>query len=160
MVEDVLFFNRDSGYTTYPETGDSSDYTYGTDHDILEARYRTSRMETNRAQVSGDGVFTEDFDWASIDLVYDAVSHDADLTLDTTTRAHRRGDVLLRDSEMRTGEGFLLVPLNCGQELYDVVTITDPRAPLSAATRRVLSLEHFYNPRKGLYTLKLGLGSV
>jgi hypothetical protein len=50
--------------------------------------------------------------------------------------------------------------MNCGQELYDVIDITDPLAALTAAKHRVLSLHHLYDTQKGVYTLKVGLGNV
>jgi len=160
MIPDVLFFRGHDGYLKYIQDSDSSDYTYGTDHDIQEGRYRTSHMVTNRAQVTGDGVFTEDFDWDSIDLVCDSIAQDHDLTLDTATRGHARGNVMLRRAEIGDADSHILVPMNCGQEIYDVVTITDQRAPLGGAKRRVLGLEHLYNPQKGVYALKISLGGV
>jgi len=41
------------------------------------------------------------------------------------------------------------VPVNCGQELFDVVDITDSRAGLAAAKRRVvgISVEYRTGPR-------------
>jgi len=160
MVEDVLYFRTNTGYLNQPQDSDTSDYEYGTDHAILEAAYRSSRPSSNRAQVTGDGVFTEDFDWTSIDLVGDVIAQDADLTLDSTTRAHRRGETLLRAAEIGATGGYVVVPLNCGQELYDVVTLTDPRAPLSAAKRRVVGLDHTYQAKKGVYTLRISLGGL
>ena len=92
--------------------------------------------------------------------MFDIVAQDYDLTLDTTTRAHARGDVLLRTAETRANNGYILVPLNCGQELYDVVTITDQRALLSSEKRRVLGIDHHYLPSKSTYVLSLKLGAV
>jgi hypothetical protein len=160
MIPDALWFRGEKGYITYIQNTDSSDYNYGIDHDVLEGKYRTSCSETNRAQVTGDDVFTEDFDWDSIDLIYDSIAHDHDLTLDTTTRAHARGDVILRESEVGDAESFILVPLNCGQEIYDVVTITDQRAPISSDKWRVLGLDHTYQAQKGIYTLKIAIGGL
>jgi hypothetical protein len=160
MIPDVLFFRGEKGYLKYPQDSDSSDYTYGTDHVIFEAKYLTQYMETNRAQVTGDGVFTEDFNWTHIDLMFDIIGQDDDLTLDTTTRAHARGDVLLRAAEVGYQNGFLSVPMNCGQEVYDVVTITDQRAPLSAEKRRVIGINHHYLPARATYVVKLTLGAV
>ena len=160
LVKDVMWFYLSTAYLKEPDSADSSDYSYGTDHDILEAAYRTSRPDTNRAQVSGDGVFTEDFDWTSIDLVLDSLAQDHDLTLDSAARAHRRGDVLIRSAAIAAEDGFVLVPLNCGQEIYDVVTLTDARAPVSAVKRRAIGLQHTYQPKRGVYTLRIALGAV
>ena len=92
--------------------------------------------------------------------MFDILGQDHDLTLETTTRAHGRGDVLLREAETRSKNGYIAVPLNCGQELYDVVTVTDQRAPLSAEKRRVVGVSHHYLPSRATYVLKLNLGAV
>jgi len=52
------------------------------------------------------------------------------------------------------------VPLNCGQELYDVVDITDARAGLNQAKRRVLGLAWHYASAQGRYEQSLRLGAV
>ena len=129
-------------------------------HRILEASYEQRSNQINRVQVFGDGVFTEDWDWEEIDLVFDQLDQDHDLGLTTTAKAHARGEALLREADINARSGYILVPLNCGQELYDVVTITDQRTPLSSAKRRVLAIEHLFNPAKGVYALKIGLGDV
>lgn len=129
-------------------------------HRILEAYYAEHGKLVNRVQVFGDGVFTEDWDWEQIALIYDQLDQDHDMALTTTTKAHARGDALLRAAEIQALSGYILVPLNCGQELYDVVTITDQRAGVSLAKRRVVSLDHVFIPAKGTYALRIGLGDV
>jgi hypothetical protein len=49
--------------------------------------------------------------------------------------------------------------VNCGQELYDVVTVTDAQAGLSAVARRVLGLHWRYAMASGRYDMTLRLGS-
>ena len=57
--------------------------------------------------------------------------------------------------------GEITVPVNCGQELHDVVEITDARAGLASARRRVVGMALDYRrdgpPR---YVLRLSLGGV
>jgi hypothetical protein len=103
---------------------------------------------------------TEDWDWEEIDLVYDRLAQIHDINLDTSAEAHARGEAMLRHAAIKSEDGYVVVPMNCGQELYDVIEITDALAGLSAAKRRVLSLHHTYDTQKGLYTLKIGLGGV
>jgi hypothetical protein len=160
FVPDVLFFRGNTAYVVNPLAADASAYTYGTTHPILEGRYVTRSKESNRVQVFGSSVFTEDFDWGEIDLITDLLTQVKDLNLATTTRAHERGAAELRESAIHALGGIVLVPLNCGQELYDVVDLTDAVAGLTVAKRRVLSLSHVYNPTKGQYILKIGLGAV
>jgi hypothetical protein len=66
----------------------------------------------------------------------------------------------LRGAELSSVNGFILVPVNCGQQLYDVIDITDSRAGLDAARRRVLGLSLVYGPKSGEYQQRLLLGGV
>jgi len=50
--------------------------------------------------------------------------------------------------------------VNCGQELYDVIEVTDAVAGLSAAKRRVLGLALRYSAAAGTYEQRLRLGGV
>jgi hypothetical protein len=54
----------------------------------------------------------------------------------------------------------ILIPVNCGQQMYDVIDITDSRAELTAAKRRVNGLTLVYNPQRGEYRQRLLLGGV
>ena len=54
----------------------------------------------------------------------------------------------------------MLVPVNCGQQLYDVIEVTDARAGLAAAKRRVLGMTLVYQPQRGEYFQRLELGGV
>jgi len=159
-VPDVLFCRSSYGYITNPQVSDSSVYSYGTAHAILEAEYIRNARQANRVQVFGSGVFTEDWYWDEIDLVFDRLAQVHDINLDTAAGAHARGEAVLRHAAIASLDGYIVAPMNCGQEMYDVIDITDPLAALSAAKRRVLSLHHQYDTRKGIYTLKIGLGDV
>ncbi len=128
-------------------------------HTILEARYTQHTKSTNQVEVFGNGVFTEDWDWDEIALVHNRLAQVNDLNLETTTKAHQRGEAILREADIEGSNGHILVPMNCGQDLYDVIAITSPQAGLSASKRRVLSLTLTWAPSKGKYTLKLGLGA-
>ena len=61
---------------------------------------------------------------------------------------------------MESGGGNIRVPINCGQQLYDVIDITDSWAGLSAEKKRVLGLVLVYNPGRGEYEQRLSLGAV
>jgi hypothetical protein len=162
MAPDVLFFRGDLAYVKNPQSGDAADYTFGTDHPILRGRYATLRPPANRAQVFGDGPFVEGFDWPDIEDAYDRVRQTHDLNLDTVTLAQDRASAELRHLAMASQGGSLVVPPNCGQELYDVVAITDAPAGLSAAKRRVVGLSLCY-VRGGpapAYEQRLTLGAV
>ncbi|MFQ5925274.1 MAG: hypothetical protein ACE5IE_04700, partial [Dehalococcoidia bacterium] len=132
MVPDVLFFVGDHGYVKNPSPNEVSAYSYGSDHAILEARYSSGAQSINRVQVYGDGIMSERFDWEEIAKVYDRLGQVHDLNLDTLTKAEERGDAELREEKMRAMGGEILVPTNCGQDLYDVIDISDERAGLTS----------------------------
>ncbi|GAI29433.1 unnamed protein product, partial [marine sediment metagenome] len=161
MVPDVIFFVRDTAYLKNPLAADSSQYAYGTDHAIIEANYRELAQESNRAQVFGEGVFTEDWDWDEIALVHDRLAQASDINIDSTTKAHHRGAAILRGADIEGIDGHILVPMNCGQDLFDVISITSPQAGLNASKRRVISLTRTWTPNKpkSRYSLSVGLGA-
>jgi hypothetical protein len=66
----------------------------------------------------------------------------------------------LRQSGIEAAGGSILVPVNCGQQLCDIIDITDTRAGLVAERRRVVGITLDYRPRRGEYTQRLWLGAA
>ena len=59
--------------------------------------------------------------------------------------------------------GTIEVPVNCGQELYDLIEVTDSRAGLVAAKRRIVGIHLLYSRgpgKKPRYTQTLSLVGV
>ena len=141
-------------------------YSYGGEHVLFEGRYRRHGQETNLVQVEGydtsnsDLILATSFAWGEIDRVYDRLSRIDDSNIGTVAAAQQRGQALLRQSEMEATGGSILVPVNCGQQIYDVIDITDARAGLNSAKKRVLGITLDYRPRSGEYTQRLWLGAV
>lgn len=162
MVPDVLFFLRHCGYMKNPVPDEESAYSYGTDHAVLEGRYAAGAQEINRVQVYGDGIMSERFDWDEIANVYDRLGQVHDLNLDTLAKAEARGDAELREEEMAAAGREILVPTNCGQDLYDVVEISDERAGLSSVKRRIIGITLRYSTsgQEARYEQRLRLGGV
>jgi hypothetical protein len=75
-------------------------------------------------------------------------------------RAQERGQAYLREVEIESAGGFIRVPANCGQQIYDVIDVTDSRAGLETAKRRVVGLTLVYKPHQGQYEHRLLLGAV
>ncbi len=89
-----------------------------------------------------------------------AMSQLEDRNIDSVSKAEQRGDAYLRQAEIESASGAIQIPPNCGQQLYDVIDVTDSRAGLSEAKKRVLGLTLVYNPRHGEYGERLLLGAV
>jgi hypothetical protein len=162
MVPDVVQMAGETGMGLNPLPDQEADCGYGGDHVILSGRYGTGALDFNRVQVFGQGRMLDAFDWESIDDVYDRLRQVQDLNLATADQLQQRVDALMRRAAMSSLDGEITVPVNCGQELYDVVTVTDPAAGLSEARRRVLGISLHYS-RAGaapLYQMRLRLGAV
>ncbi|MBI4499419.1 MAG: hypothetical protein HY689_16145 [Chloroflexi bacterium] len=163
QVPDVLLFRGSTGYLKHPIAAEASAYSYGGAHPILEGRYRTQMQDVNRAQVFGSGVFAEAATWTEIEEAADRLRQVHDLNLTTGAVAQERADAELRRAAFDAAAGELRVPANCGQEVYDVIDITDNRAGVSGALRRVLGLRLVYDARPGRpprYEHHLTLGGV
>ncbi len=162
MVPDVLFVSGEYGYLVNPTAAQATDYEYGTEHAILGGRYGCRSASFNRVQVFGQSLMVEDFDWTGVGDIYDRLHQDHDRNLTSVAAAQDRADAFLRHQEMEAADDELLVPANCGQELYDVVEVTDPMAGLSAARRRVLaiSLRYTRDSPTPAYEMRLRLGAV
>ena len=95
-----------------------------------------------------------------IDKLYDRLEQLDDRNIDTVAKAEQRGEAYLREAEIESASGTIRIPANCGQQLYDVIDITDSRAGLNTEKKRVLGLISIYNPRRGEYEQRLLLGTV
>ncbi|MEE9198210.1 MAG: hypothetical protein V3U26_00270, partial [Dehalococcoidia bacterium] len=162
MVPDVIIYSGSACTSINPSAADASVYSYGTDHPALEGGYADAAPDFNRVQVFGDGTFGEDFDWPDMPLIYDRLKQVQDLNLDTDGKVNDRVARELRHRAMDQGRGRLVVPVNAGQELYDVVDITDDAAGLSGEKRRVMGIRTEYSvaSRRPRYLHTLLLGGV
>ncbi len=164
FVPDLLFIEGNNAYIVNPLSSDSSVYSYGIEHVITEGRYQRAAPGKNRVQVEGDAsgvlVLADNFNWDEIDRRYDRLSQVGDKNLGTVAEAHDRGLAILREMEIEAVGGTIVIPVNCGQQLCDVIDITDAPAGLDASKRRVLGLVLVYQPRRGEYRQRLLLGGV
>ena len=165
FVPDGLFFEGTKAYLLNPLPDDISLYSYGADHPILEGTYRREAGEVNRLQAAGeDGsgqpVVVDSFAWNEINRLYERPGQVTDRNLDTVGKARQRGEAYLRKVEIELVGGSILIPVNCGQQLYDVIDITDNRAGLTSSKKRVLGLNLVYDTRRGEYSQRLKLGGV
>jgi hypothetical protein len=149
MVPDAVFVRGEFALLTEPLASEATDYAYGTSHAIYSGRYADEPLQTDRVQVFGSGVFGERF--RQVD----------DRNVVTLAAAEARADYVLRAATMAATEGEITVPVNCGQELHDVVEVTDAQAGLSAAKRRVtgLALRYSTGPRPA-FEQRIRLGGL
>ncbi len=165
FVPDVLFVEGNSAFLVNPLPTDSAVYAYGVNHPIIEGRYRSRAWELNRVQVegcdpaTGAPVIVSSFSWGEIERVYDRPAQVEDRGIETTGEAAARGEAYLREAEIAASAGLIRIPVNCGQQLYDVIEITDALAGLSSAKRRVVGLTLSFDPARSRYEQQLSLGA-
>ena len=165
MVPDTIRMSDSISVLSEPEADDASGYDYGTDHRISHARYASKGLAANRVQIFGGDAFAEEFDWTEIDDQFDHVRQVFDLNLTTQAKVEKRADIALRHETLTVALGEIVTPVNCGQELYDVVSITDDLAGLSDVDYRITGVELRYlrrsrARRSPLYEQRLLLGNV
>ncbi|MFC2005994.1 hypothetical protein ACFLVG_03440 [Chloroflexota bacterium] len=166
FIPDVLFIEDNKAYVVNPQSSDGSVYSYGQAHPVLEGRYRKGAWESNRVQVEGydpvndEPVVVNSFSWSQIAGLYDRLNQLEDRNIDTVAKAEQRGEAYLREAEIESVGGTIKTSVNCGQQLYDVIDITDAQAGFDAEKKRVLGLILIYNPRRGEYEQRLLLGAV
>ncbi|MFC2001802.1 hypothetical protein ACFLUZ_04785 [Chloroflexota bacterium] len=166
FVPDVLFIEGSRAYLVNPQSSDSSVYSYGGEHQVLDGKYRQGAWGLNRVQVAGydagsdEVIIIDRFNWNEIDKLYDRLRQLDDRNLGTVAEAQQRGDAYLRGAEIESASGSILIPVNCGQQLYDVIDITDSRAGLTSEKKRILGLVLVYNPHRAEYSQRLWLGAV
>lgn len=166
MSPDVIFVEGDVAYLVNPLTSDTPVYSYGQDHVITEGRYRASSWKLNRIIVEGydntarERIIKDSFAWEQIYERLTRTTRLIDRNISTVEEAEERGEIYLRNAESKAQDGMIGVPMNCGQQLYDVIEITDERAGLIGEKKRVVGLTLIYSPRKGEYRQNLALGAV
>jgi hypothetical protein len=96
-----------------------------------------------------------------VQSVYDRLRQVDDRNLTAVAQVETRADAVLRQAALEAMSGEISVPVNCGQELYDLVEVTDPGAGLTAARRRVLGLSlHYSTGERPAYQQRITLGAV
>jgi hypothetical protein len=164
-VPDVALLRAGTVYGRHVQASDSTVYEYGTDHAVLEGRYRERGPEVNRARAFGVDLFDERFDFAEIELVGERAAFVHDLVLTTGALAGDRAARELRAAEVSSRDEQIRVRMNGGAEVWDLVALTDAQMGLSGVKRRVLGAVFTYTTRgsgRGFprYDLVLRLGAA
>jgi len=166
MAPDVIFIEGDIAYLVNPLASDTPVYSYGQDHVVTESRYRSSSWKLNRITVEGydttaeERIIKDSFAWEQIYEQLTRTTRLIDRNISTVEDAEERGETYLRNAESEAQDGMISVPVNCGQQLYDVIEITDKRAGLIEEKKRIVGVRLIHNSRKGEYRQDLVLGAL
>lgn len=133
-------------------------------HVILDGRYATETHEVNRAYIIGRDQYGNPVCGTAINtdeiaLVGERLDFQLDPAIDTTARAADVASAVLSKMRLIGKRGVILIPPNCGHELFDVVQISDSGANQSAVRFRVIGIRLEYNPKKAVYQHRLILGA-
>jgi hypothetical protein len=163
FVPDGLVFRGQEAFTKNPLADEDSCYSYGEGHVILSGQYADAVTASRARAIGRDGdanrIVQDAFDWDLLKLGIDVVEQVYDPNLATTIRSQERADAILREASLRAQRGNLVVPTNVGQELLDVVEVTDARCGISEENYRVQGIRTLYDRRKGQYDQTLTLGA-
>ena len=133
-------------------------------HVILDGQYIAESPDINRAYVigrdaNGNPIYGEAHDSAESSLVGERLDFTQELAIPTTALAGDVASAILAKMRLTGKRGVILIPPNCGQELFDVVQVSDSMANQSAVTFRVVGVRFEYNPKQARYAHKLILGA-
>ncbi len=164
FVPDALIFDGNNAYVKDLQDDEASSYSYGAAHVILQGEYAVS-VSVSRSRAIGrddeDNRIVEDaFDWPNLELGIDNLEQSYDPNLQSAARAQERADAILRKQSLRAQRGNLVIPVNCGQELYDVITVTDKRCGIASKKYRVIDIETTLSLRQWHYQQTLTLGAL
>ncbi len=163
FMPDLLFIEGDKAYLINPSADDASIYSYSassdnpTAHSISKGRYLTKIPDYNYIKnkvfdnKSGQHFITSCYDWEDIKNSSARIETLDDSNISTVSLGQDRGNAIMRKYHMKSAVDYICVPVNCGQQVYDVIDITDKHAGLTAIKRRVIGISLFYNTGKGLY---------
>jgi hypothetical protein len=170
FVPDQLIFRGQEAFTKNPLASESSCYSYSTNpsnptnsHVILSGQYTDAVTASRTRAIGQDGdsnrIVQDAFDWDLLQLAIDELEQVYDPNLQTATRAQERADALLRTQQTQRTPATLIIPTNVGQELLDVVEVTDVRCGINEEKHRVLAIQIDHDRRKAQYEQKLTLGA-
>ena len=161
MVPDMLRMRGATPLLFEPLSADSTDYEYGTAHAIYELRIEDGRASAGWARVFGNAVFAEAVDAAAL-----RAGAGATLVVDDNLAVQARADVrattVLRQQALAVPRGDAVASPNVGQEVGDVIEVTDATLGIEAARFRVAALRLRYarSGSRPRYEQTLSLTSV
>jgi len=134
-------------------------------HVILDGQYEIESPEKNRVFIIGrdqygNPVWGTAVDSAELGLVGERLDFQQEVAIATTAEAESMADALLSKMRLSKKRGVILMPPNCGQELFDVVQISDSGANQSAVSFRVVGIRFEYSSMQARYEHRLFLGNV
>jgi len=133
-------------------------------HVILDGQYATVTPEVNRAYIIGrdqygNPVYGTAVNTNEVTLLGERLDFQSDPAIPTAAQAGDVAAAVLSKMRLMGKNGVIFIPPNCGQELFDVVQISDSAANQSAVKFRIVGMRFEYNPGQAIYQHRLILGA-
>ena len=168
-VPDFVYWEQDTPYLKELEADEASDYTYGTaaNHVIIAGRYGVRTPAHNHIEVfaalkyTSIPTFGDEVDYDEIDLVGHRLQKVYDYSYTSDAECDARAVAQLRKHNATTKRGQITTLPNVGLQLFDVITVTDARAGISAQVYRVRGIEETFDTTKSppIYRQIVDLGA-
>ena len=163
-VPDLLRFSDGALEAIHARATDLPVYAYGGErgHAVLEARESSALSPVNHVQVYGDGALGQAMNQPELERVGNLLVQVIDRSLTTADAATSRAQDELRARGVLTPHARITVPVNAGQQLYDVISVTDPVIGWTGESMRVAGLRTRYSigGARPIYQQELDLGGV
>jgi len=160
--------NDDKLHILYLNTATAAQYSYDSDHaffvDIRERGLiipNTVIMVDNLPQVTGEtySYYGTDDDDSSVAAFGAITTIEVNPTIQSNAEALARATAWIAQRVAEANQGRIVAPMNCAQELYDMIEAVDTRANVTV-TGRVGRIDHIYDPENGIYNIELRLGGL
>jgi hypothetical protein len=171
FVPDLLLIEGDTACLVNPLPDDVPVYSYSAPqvdgvHPIPAGRYKSEAPACNHIRVegidtaNGQPLIVNCYNYDDIEDSYDRFLSVLDVNIGSVAAAANRGAAILQKERMACTSGYIEIHPNCGQQVYDVITITDSKAGLVNEKRRVIGLKTIFLPASGKYLQTLLLGHI
>ena len=163
-VPDVLRFSDGVLQAIHARETDTAAYSYGGDghHPLFDVARTSALSRVNHVQVYGDGAMAQAVNEDEMASVGSMLVQVVDRSLTTTSVASTRAQAELRARGVLRPRARITVPVNAGQQLHDVVSVTAPTVGWAAEKLRVAGLRTRYDisGAQAFYQQDIDLGGV
>ncbi len=146
-VPDLTRFSDGVLEAVHARETDAPVYRYGGagEHAVLNAVRSSTLSRVNHVQVYGDGAIGQALNQSELERVGNLLVQVTDRSLTTESAAARRAETELRARAAREPLACISVPVNAGQQLHDVVSVTAPGVGWKQERLRVAALRTRYD---------------
>jgi len=134
-------------------------------HVILDSQYSIETPEVNRTFIIGrnqygNPVYGTASDSTELGLVGERLDFQHELAIPIDSQAAGMAGAILSKMRLSKARGIILIPPNCGQELFDVVEVTDHLCAQWVRKYRVVGMRFEYNYGHAYYYQRLILTNI